>query len=339
MTGIFAFSDKGCALAKKISSFFKECECYTTKKFAASYKFSTFISVCHTSGELFSSSKTIIFVGACGIAVRAIAPYVKSKITDPAVLVIDECGTYVISLLSGHIGGANALAKYISDKIGAVPVITTATDVNGRFSIDAWAAKHALYISSMKIAKVVSAEILTHNILFKSDFVVNCALPDGLVYGEDGRLGIYVTYKKAKPFENTLRLVPKVIHVGVGCRRGTAVENIDSLLTCVLDENNIDINAVLRFASIDLKKDEAGLHTIAEKYGVPIVFYEADRLNTAAGKFTSSEFVKSITGVDNVCERAAALSSGGDILVHKTAKNGVTVAMYIEKWGVESFDV
>ena len=137
--------------------------------------------------EKFNSSEALIFVGSCGIGVRLIAPYIKSKLTDPAVLVVDELGKFVIPLLSGHIGGANELAKKLAEKIGALPVITTATDINGKFSVDSWAKAQGLQISDMKKAKEISAAILEGNLGFCS--------PDRFLYP----LSFYAQGPRAAP--------------------------------------------------------------------------------------------------------------------------------------------
>lgn len=327
-TNIFAYSNKGCELAKKVKIIFPEADCYTTEKLAPLYGFNAEKSVCKKSGDLFQSSKAMIFIGACGIAVRAIAPYIKNKTVDPAVIVIDDCGNHVISLLSGHIGGANELTLLIAKEIGANPVITTATDVNGRFSVDSWAVKNSLLISSMNAAKDISAQILIEDIPFRSDISVLGDMPNGLVKGEDGKIGIYLSYKTEAPFDNTLRLIPKNLHIGLGCRRGTPIESIDELYRCVLDEHKIDIRAVKSISSIDLKEDETGLLQFAQKYKLPVSFYNADELNALEENFTPSEFVKSITGIDNVCERSAFKSSNcGKFILRKIAKNGVTIAI------------
>lgn len=331
-TNIFAYSNKGCELAKKLINILPEADCYTTEKLAPLYGFNAEKSVCKKSGELFKSSKAMIFVGACGIAVRAIAPHIKNKTVDPAVIVIDDCGNHVISLLSGHIGGANELTLLIAKEIGANPVITTATDVNGRFSVDSWAVKNSLVISSMNAAKDVSAQILIEDIPFKSDVPICGSFPNGLIHGENGKIGIYVSYKTDTPFDNTLRLIPNNLHVGLGCRRGTSLESIEELYRWVLDEYKIDMRAIKSISSIDLKEDEEGLLQFAQKYKLPVSFYTADELNALEGEFTASEFVKSITGIDNVCERAAFKSSScGEFIIRKISQNGVTIAVCEEK--------
>lgn len=276
----------------------------------------------------------LIFVGAAGIAVRAIAPHAASKRSDPAVLCLDEAGRFVIPLLSGHIGGANALARRLASALYATAVITTATDVNGRFSVDAWAAEHGLAITSMALAKRVSAEILTHDVPFWSDAIRAERLPEGLVWADAGPLGICVSVRDLKPFDETLLLAPRALEIGVGCRRGISVEAVEAAIKKVLSENNLRPEAVASVASIDVKADEAGLIACCAANGWPLAFHSAEQLNAVPGAFSKSEFVKNTVGVDNVCERAAA-ARGGRLIVRKTALNGVTVAVAEMKWGIE----
>ena len=270
----------------------------------------------------FPVSDALIFVGSCGIAVRAIAPFLKGKTRDPAVIVSDETGKWVISLLSGHIGGANALALRIARAIGAQPVITTATDVNKRFSVDAWAAKAGLSIGSMDLAKRFSAAILERDLPLCSDFPVEGPPPAGVFWGDSGALGAAVSCLKKNPFEETLCLVPQKLHLGVGCRRGTPRSAFEEILSAL----PIHPEAVCSVASIDIKQDEQGLLDFCAAHSWGARFYPAARLMALGGEFTGSDFVQKTVGVDNVCERAAA-AAGGRIIVPKQAKNGVTAAV------------
>ncbi len=279
--------------------------------------------------QAFGGADALIFISSCGIAVRSVAPFIKSKTTDPAVIVIDEAAGFVIPLLSGHIGGANELAKKLAVSLGATAAVTTATDVRGRFSVDEWAAKRGYCISDMGRAKAVSAAILERDIPISSDFPIRGKLAPGLYLGKGGETGISVSYKTAEPFEKTLRIIPKCLILGVGCRRGTPKELIESAVEAVLEENEMDMRAVLSAASITLKADEAGLLEFCRESGIRIAFYTAEELRRVEGDFTPSEFVKSITGVDNVCERAAMLGSDR-LLVKKTPVSGVTVAIGIK---------
>mgnify|MGYP000414646151 CR=1 FL=1 len=251
----------------------------------------------------------LIFVGAAGIAVREIAPYVRDKRTDPAVLGLDERANFVIPLLSGHIGGANALARRLAAALGATAVVTTATDVNGKFSVDTWAAEHGCAISDMGGAKQISAEILEHSVPVCSDFPIQGPLPGGLVLGESGELGIYVGYRCSAPFLHTLRLVPRVLRVGVGCRRGISREAVEEAIGKVFAENRLDPAAILGVFSIDLKEHEPGLLAACAAHGWPAHFYSASQLQAVPGEFTGSDFVRAVTGVENVCERAAFLDA------------------------------
>ena len=280
-------------------------------------------------GEAFGNSDAVIFVGSCGIAMRCIAPHVRDKRTDPAVLCVDELGQFVISLLSGHIGGANALAEALAEKLGATPVITTATDINRRFSVDAWAAERGYVIGDMHTAKAVSASILEENIPLCSDFPIISGLPGGIVLGSCGALGICVSYYKKSPFSETLNIIPRVLHLGVGCRRGTSAQAIESAVRAVFEENKIDPRAVKCVSSVDLKSDEPGILHFCTENGLKAEFYTADRLRAVQGDFAASDFVKLVTGVDNVCERAAMIGAAR-LIVGKTAVHGVTVAVAAE---------
>ena len=329
---IFAFSRQGCRTARRVMEACQDViwSSFTMERFGEA-DFSAITPKCY--GDCFASSEILVFVGSCGIAVRKIAPYVHDKRTDPAVVCVDELGTFVIPLLSGHIGGANALSRRIAESLHATPVITTATDINRRFSVDTWATEHGCTISSMKLAKAVSAAILERDIPLKSDFPVTGTLPNGVISGETGNIGIYLTVTDKEPFENTLRLIPKVLHLGIGCRRGIEKEAVQAAVEQVFRENHLDFRAVQSAASIDLKQDEEGLLSFCKEQNIPIRFYTAEELEAVPGEFTPSPFVQKVTGVDNVCERAALL--GADhLIVKKTACHGVTVAVAMENWEV-----
>ena len=329
---IFAFSRQGCQTARSIMAACPDViwQGFTMERFGEA-DFSAITPECY--GDCFASSEILVFVGSCGIAVRKIAPFVHDKRTDPAVVCVDELGTFVIPLLSGHIGGANALARTIAASLHATPVITTATDINRRFSVDTWATEAGCAISSMKLAKAVSAAILESDIPLKSDFPVVGNLPNGVIFGETGNLGIYLTATDKAPFENTLRLIPRRLHLGIGCRRGIEKEAVEKAVAQVFRENGLDFRAVRCAASIDLKQDEEGLLSFCKEQNIPIRFYTAEELIALPGAFTPSPFVQKVTGVDNVCERSALLGAD-ELIVKKTACHGVTVAVALEKWEV-----
>ncbi len=274
------------------------------------------------TGERFADCEALVFVGAAGIAVRAIAPYVKDKFTDPAVVSVDEAGAFAVPLLSGHVGGANALARRVAELTGGQACISTATDVNGAFAVDVWARERGMAITDRALAREISAALLEERTVgFASDF--GHPRPAGLA--ETAELGVWVTCSAgAPPFPRTLRLVPKCLTLGIGCRRGTPQEAIAAAVDEALE--GLDPAAVFQAATIDLKQNEEGLLAFCRERGLPLQIYSAEELARVEGNFTPSAFVRSVTGVDNVCERAA-VRAGGPLLRPKRAKNGVTVAV------------
>ena len=287
-------------------------------------------------GELFEAVDALIFVGACGIAVRAIAPHLKSKTSDPAVIVTDERGMNVISLISGHIGGANALTRRLAAAIGGNPVITTATDVNRRFAVDEWAARQGLAISSMDAARRFAMEILKRDLPMTSGFPIQGALPGGLYSGTEGDCGLLIACVDSEPYNVTLKLIPRILHLGLGCKRNTPVEKIRAAVEQTLQAGRIRREAIVSAAYIDVKRDEEGLLAYCAENELPIRFYSAEELRGVAGEFSASAFVSSTVGVDNVCERAAMRSAGENakLIVKKTCLDGVTVAIAQEEWSV-----
>ena len=282
----------------------------------------------------FQSADALIFVCASGIAVRAIAPWVRDKKTDPAVLVLDERGTFVIPLLSGHIGGANALAETLAAALGATPVVTTATDCSGLFAVDVFAKRNHLTITDMGAAKAVSAALLNGEpVGFCSDLPVSGALPQELTAG-DAPIGVCVSRADRAPYAATLRLIPQRFALGVGCRRGKDPAAFDAFVRRVLAAHGVSVAELRCVASIDLKKDEPALLAFAEANGLPFETYAADELNAVPGDFSGSAFVRETTGTDCVSERAAVRACGGTLTVKKIAEDGMTCALAESKEGI-----
>lgn len=292
------------------------------------------VSAAQWAGDGFQSADALIFVCASGIAVRAIAPWVRDKKTDPAVLVLDEKGTFVIPLLSGHLGGANALAKMLAAALGTTPVITTATDLNDLFAVDVFAKNNHLFITDMELAKAVSAALLAGEpVGFSSDLPVSGRLPKGLVTGE-AQIGVCVSRENKTPYEKTLRLVPQRFAIGVGCKRGKDAKALDAFLSRELMKAGVSPDEVLCLASIDLKKAEPALLAFAEANGLPFLTFSADELNAVTGVFSGSAFVKETTGTDCVSERAAVKASDGELVIKKIAEDGMTFALAKSKEGI-----
>ena len=315
--------------------------------------------------NMFSTCELLVFVGATGIAVRGIAPFVKDKRTDPAVLAIDESAAYVIPLLSGHIGGENELAEWLAKDLQATAVITTATDINHKIAIDVFARKNNLWISDMKLAKEVSADILQgKKILISADeekaaelagldwppelvFCKELAYPyqksgtetkkEVSVIGETSDIHVHIGLQKLKTRgqQRILYLVPKAAVLGIGCKKGTSQDAIQKQITEVLTAHGILEEAVDMAATIDLKANEPGLLSLTEKKGWKFRTFSAEELRAVPGIYQASAFVQSVTGVDNVCERSAKLASNyGKIIIEKHGACGVTVACAEKDWSV-----
>ena len=280
------------------------------------------------TGQMFPDSDAIIFIGAIGIAVRYIAPYIKSKDTDPAIICLDELGRYCVPLLSGHIGGANRLALRIAEILGSEPVITTATDINGKFSVDVFATDNRLRIIRLVDATEASSRILHNGFIgFSCDVEYDGKLPEGLTPADSGEFGICISKDGKAPFDRTLKLVPMDITIGIGCRRDTPSDKLKAFVEETLKEYDIDPIRIFGVASIDLKKDEKAIHDIARTLKTQPVFYTAEELLEVEGEFSSSDFVKSVTAVDCVCERSAVRLGGGELIMRKKAKDGMTLAL------------
>lgn len=296
------------------------------------------------AGEKFKTESGLIFIGAAGIAVRAIARWVRDKFRDPAVVVMDEKAQFAIPILSGHAGGANALACKIAAYVHAVPVLTTATDVQGKFAVDVFAKEHKLWMSDTRLAKEISAEILRGKTIgFVSEFPVNGKLPEGCVpvlpsdmtgSGLNIRVSLG-TGEENKEDGKTLYLIPKIVTIGIGCRRGIEKEELKNQIVSALKAHKISPQAVCQAATIDRKEDEAALTGLCREMGWPLLFFSAKELNCLKGEFTHSDFVEKTVGTGNVCERAAMLGSGpkdSRLILNKQKLGGATLAAAAAKW-------
>ena len=255
--------------------------------------------------------------------------YDRSKLYDPAVVVIDEQGRFVIPLLSGHLGGANELAGRLAEGLGATAVITTATDGRAVFAVDSWAKSHECVVFDPENIKYISGALLRGDTVgLRSAFPVDGLLPAHIDTKTAAESGFVIGFDtEVQPFPHTLHLVPRVISLGIGCRKGVSAGAVEQTVREALGRAGLSLAAVKAVASIDIKKDEPGLVSFCAAQGLPFAVYSAEELNAAPGEFTASEFVKDTVGVDSVCERAAVVNAGnGTIIARKYAQNGVTAA-------------
>lgn len=292
---------------------------------------------------LFYEYDAIIAVMASGILIRSIAHLIESKTSDPAILNIDDNGKFVISTLSGHLGGANKLTEKVAALINATPVITTSTDVNNKLGIDVIANDLYFKIDNAKEILHVNKAILenreisfTINPNADFDYLFNYLNDNAL------EINISVTYSsKIKMDEilvqidnHELTLKKRKVVVGIGCRRGKECIEIYTGLKKAIGELNIDLSRIDMFSSAEIKKDEKGLLDLSEKLDVPIHFVDLDKLKLfESNDVQKSEFVKSKFGIYGVCEPSALICAGFDsrLIYKKTSFNGVTIAIAISK--------
>jgi len=303
---IAAFTKNGINLAKKISEFLN-AKIFVPERFFEENLEKIDAPLTQWTEKIFSNSNAIIFISACGIALRAIAPHIKSKLLDPAVIVIDEKANFVIPILSGHIGGANELAKKIAEHLNSIPVITTATDVNNLVAIDEWAVKNNCIIENPKEIKNFSAEILEHN-----------------------SVGVAITHELHNPpFPVTLWLRPKNLILGVGCNRGISINEFEEAAENFLKSSGASILSLQAVASIDLKANEEALIQFARNHDIKFLTFSAEELQKLKGNFTRSQKVFDTIGVDNVCERACILAAGerAALMRSKTIYKNITLAL------------
>lgn len=281
----------------------------------------------------FENKEAILFIGAAGIAVRSIAPYVKDKFTDPPILVLDEMGQYVISLLSGHMGGANDLARIIAKRIGGQAVITTATDINHIWAVDEWAKKNNLTISDRELAKKVSAKLLAGEELeLVSGYLIKGEVPQYL-RNPKSDLSIYITnrnFKKSTKEKEILRLIPRNLCLGVGCRKDISTDHMLQAFEYFIEKYYLEEAAFHCIATIDRKKDEEAILALANRLQVKIRTFTTEELERIDGEFAESNFVKETVGVGNVCERAAKLVYD-EPMIPKESLKGVTFAVTYDK--------
>lgn len=293
---------------------------------------------------LFNEYDAIIAIMASGILIRSIASLIESKVTDPAILNIDDNGNFVISTLSGHLGGANKLTHKIAELINATPVITTSTDVNKRLGIDVLAKDLYLSIDDSKEILFFNKAILDEK---KLNFKIN---PDGnfdylFDYLNNVTLEMDVSFDYSKEVDadeihvaldgHEIILKERKIVVGIGCRRGKEFEKIQEGLFKSIDELNIHKSRINMLASAEIKKDEAGILQLSKELDIPVNFVEIDKLKLFESRdVQKSDFVYSKFGIYGVCEPSALITAGFDskLIYKKTSYDGVTISIALSKY-------
>lgn len=273
-------------------------------------------------GDNGARTDAVIFVSAAGIAVRAVAPYALDKTSDPAVIVVNDNCDYVIPILSGHIGGANALSEALAAALGAEAVITTASDGAGVKAADTLAQENGFAIEDMRAAKLATAALLKRHSGASDGTSADVGNGNLEIRNIDGNCVLTID-------DITIQLRSLRYCIGIGCKKNTDPEKLKGFLNETLAKAGIAADAVYRAASIDIKAGEPAIKAAADMLGAPFYVYSSEQLKSVDGDFTGSDFVRSVTGVDSVCERSAAAACGGAyrLIVRKTARDGMTIAV------------
>lgn len=349
---VISFTKKGAELSQKIAQRARLYDISLFTKYSNAQSTDTFDEIGYVierigewAGQQMAEKNGILFIGACAIAVRAIAPYLTDKLHDSPVLVMDELGNYIIPILSGHMGGANEIALYLAGQTGAVPVITTATDINNRFAVDVFARRNGLHIVEKAGIARVSARVLegeTIRISIEPGHQRGTGkLPTGfcmLPYPPEEPVDIIITAQD-KEFLTAVCLKPREYVLGIGCRKGKTQEEIAAFVDRTLKQQGISTEQIWALASVEQKAREPGLVAWCRKAGTAFMTYPAEELEKIPGSFHESEFVRQAVGVSNVCERAALAACGdkGRLVLEKQAENGMTIAIAKREWSV-TFD-
>lgn len=269
------------------------------------------------TSQIFVPGNALIFIGAVGIAVRALSGLPEDKLRDCPVIVIDDNGQFVIPILSGHAGGANKLAAVIAKLLDAIPVITTSTDVNDAFSVDTFASENRLSVYNRQGIKEISVKALEEK-------KITLSIKD---FPPKERVDVIVADETDA--EYTLLLKPKKYTVGIGMKKGKDCNEAETFFLESLKSCGIDISDVYAICTIDIKEDEPAIIFLRNKYRIPVLSFDKEILQKAEGEFAASDFVLGTVGVDNVCERAAVIGAGkgSELILRKQAKDGMTIAV------------
>ncbi|HWQ88392.1 MAG TPA: cobalt-precorrin 5A hydrolase [Desulfitobacteriaceae bacterium] len=292
--------------------------------------------------SLWTGYSLLIFIMATGIVVRQISPYLENKAVDPAVLVLDDNGRFIIPLLSGHLGGANAWARYLAPLLPAAPVITTATDgadliapdeYARRFNWKVWPLKNLPQINRLLLERgyltVWTEYLLAESHPLKKDSNYRF-LPDQ----ERTRADLIIT-AFSPTTDSQLFLIPPSLGAGIGCRRGIGTETVLQAVSLALEQAGVSSQALGGLYSIDLKADEKGITEAALILKIPLITFSSDLIQKVNNEqnLAKSELVKDKIGVDGVCEAASILGTQmGELILPKLKLQGITIALSRQKF-------
>jgi cobalt-precorrin 5A hydrolase len=351
---VVAITKHGVELARKLGQSFQNADVYYMSKFEKGDEGEKDIQLFTGSVRLllpflFEAYKGLIIIISLGAVVRMIAPLLKDKKTDPGVVVIDDKGEHVISVLSGHIGGANELTKEVAAALKARPIITTASDVQETIAVDLLGKRFGWVWDSAEKLTPVSASVVNEEKIavvqesgekewwqysrpLPENIKTYQSIPEALAEKPDAALVVThrnLSEEEQQILQNGVLYRPKVIVLGMGCNRGTTSKEIEAVIDETLAELNVSKKSVKAICTIDLKKDEAGLIEVKNKNRWEFICYTPEELNSIKIE-DPSETVFKFTGAYGVSEPAALLYSGAETLALTKKKSGnVTISVAV----------
>ncbi|WP_026477242.1 cobalt-precorrin 5A hydrolase [Alkaliphilus transvaalensis] len=341
---IITLTKGGLELALKVRNFLPEAELFTMPHFSSFEGGVTSIdgSLKDLVKDKFNFYDILIFIMSTGIVVRTIAPLLQHKSQDPAVIVMDEAGRNVISLLSGHLGGANEWTLKLSSFLKANPVITTASDVRGILSVDLLAQQNNCVITDWEKTKIITAHLVNGgNVGIYSELAIKGASEPYHRVGQQEELraypyGIIISHFQQLPNSsingledsNLLQIYPKNLVLGIGCRKDTPYEVILEEICYIFKELSLSTHSIAKIATVDIKAKEKGLLMVANHFKVPIEIIPREAILEVEKAFESSEFVRKTIGVGAVSGPCSFLASGrGKLILEKHRNKGITISI------------
>jgi len=336
---VLALTPQGAVLARRLCRDLPGAQCWLPQVQAGEDPgVRAFDQLAPVFQEAFQQGENLVCVMAAGIVVRSIAPYLRGKDSDPAVVVVDEAGEFAISLLSGHLGGANALAREVAQILGGTPVITTATDVQKLPALDSLAAARGLIIENLPAVRQVHMALLSGNKVrlvdpegFLADLLEEYP---GLFTGEmdlDGALtaegpGVYVGFRERAWPPGWLVLRPHNLVAGMGCHKGTPAQELIEFIQEIFRQERLSLASLKALATIEAKKEEPGLRQAAAGLGVEFIWFTAEELKTVTVPHPSPQVARHL-GVESVSEAAALKAGGGELVLGKVKGANATLAV------------
>ncbi|MBK5243445.1 MAG: cobalt-precorrin 5A hydrolase [Eubacteriaceae bacterium] len=343
---IVTLSNDGMDLAERLVKQLedKDCTIYTKEKYAREKTEIIESDISAFMGSIMEDFDIICCIMATGIVVRALAPILEHKSKDPGILVMDARGDYVISLLSGHLGGANDAARLVAKRLGAKAVITTGTDVKGTMAVDVLAEKIQCTIDDFTDAKDITALILNGEaigLINQGNVDLNdLILPGNIELLSDNShikkyAGVIITSRELEKTSlkiPSVKLVPKKLVLGVGCRRDTPGKKIILAIQSTLASIKISDKGIKAFATIGLKEQEPGIQEACDYFKAKKVIIPDEMVQMVQSRFEASDFVFQTTGLYAVSEPCGYIASGfGTCLLEKQKLNGITLSVWIEE--------